>query len=1012
MDTVYKFQTTTCMGITMKFSQIKIFTCLAIVLSFCLPTTLVTANETLENTNTVESVISESTATSSTQVSFDTLKAKVEAAQNGDVITLDAGEYLFTETLTITGKEITFVANENVVFKRDPSFKGTMIRITNDAGLTLSSPNETLIVDGNSIPSNHTAIQRTGLLYTEGKLVIDGAIFQNHVGHDDSYRSPIKAKGTNAYIEFNSGKVRNNDLSGREAAYSSGGFYLEDGSRMVMNGGVIEGNQASNYYPRIDLLWSDSPGAGGILVANGANFTMNGGEIKNNKGYGGGILVGNGSPYEYDRNATTESRLKNPPLAVAVFNGGTISGNQGVGGGGISGHGNVDIRIPEDSTLLVDSNIGYQGGGIFVSDWYVDGIGLSKETSKLPIDVWNSHFAGKFVMEGGTVSNNVAHNCGGGVNISTNNATITGGHILNNRAGDQGGGIYVTTVPYVLNIQNAYFADNRASGNHISSYDGFTLAGGTGGGIWFCPTGTAQFYAENGIVTSTNTATYEGTDFWSSKKASNNEPYVINLASRTNSGAKIQWFEDKSGQRYDNGTRNELTTLEGINKETSLKSVVSEEGMRASKALSKVIVTGNRASKGGGLGSNGSVVFGTDTPLKDLEVIKVWEEGLTPKPITLEVRGRVDATDYLIETVTLTPENNFKSVVTGLPATIAGKPMEEVVYVKELNNQEFKTTVSSITKSTDSDKVSFKIKRPEFSGLGGFHNVHAEYDETTDIKIKLVVDGVATPFVQNMRIDKDTYEWKGEVNFTDIPINGSNVNVEYYTNNGEAFTQDLTEYTLKLKKNPSGDYTLQIPRLIENFNDPEKDLMTASNIKVTTSNLYKVTVTNGKTFEIRATKKWADKETTHPTTWLQLMKNGVKVTGNGITNPVQITDTMKTAVWKNISKEEADSYTVIEVDENGNPPENNTIALGKKKYEVLVEKETITAPDQGTSAEYLPFTVTNTPLKEIEVVKEWKSTAGETIPWGDKETTITLKSNIPVNHPEINTPITLNSAKN
>ena len=85
----------------------------------------------------------------------------------------------------------------------------------------------------------------------------------------------------------------------RNAAYSSGGFYLGDGAEMEMNGGMIRKNQGTTHdYPATPTgFWSDSP-----------------------------------------------------------------------------------------------------GGGIFVSDWAVDGIGLDKKIAKIPIDTWSEYYAGKLLI--------------------------------------------------------------------------------------------------------------------------------------------------------------------------------------------------------------------------------------------------------------------------------------------------------------------------------------------------------------------------------------------------------------------------------------------------------------------------------------------------------------------------------------------------------------------------------------------------------------------------------------
>lgn len=69
-------------------------------------------------------------------------------------------------------------------------------------------------------------------------------------------------------------------------------------------------------------------------------------------------------------------------------------------------------------------------------------------------------------------------------------------------------------------------------------------------------------------------------------------------------------------------------TLDGITEKIALKAIVSDEGKAAARNVAEVIVTGNSAPRGGGIGSNGSVAFGTDPVNYDkveLTVSKKWE---------------------------------------------------------------------------------------------------------------------------------------------------------------------------------------------------------------------------------------------------------------------------------------------------------------------------------------------------------------------------------------------------
>ncbi|MGF0040331.1 Cna B-type domain-containing protein [Peptoniphilaceae bacterium SGI.131] len=625
--------------------------------------------------------------------SFEKLKAAVEAAKEGEELILAPGDYIFTEAINISGKNISFKSQGPAVFKKASGYKKEFITIDDNAGLTLE---EAITMDGGNIEDSSYGKLVAGLIHSKGKLVINGGTYKNAKARGGSYKAPIIVSGSEASLTLNGGSIESNDYSGSGTAYSAGAILLDNSATMVMNGGSISGNQAGNYEPYAGLLWSDSPGAGAILVRPSTSLTVNGGEVSGNKGWGGAILVGSGSPYDYERSATSESGLKPQAKSSLILNGGLFTNNHGVGGGAISGNGNVDIHIPVGSSVEIKENKAYQGGGIFVSDWAVDGIGLEKEIAKLPIETWSNYYMGKFTMEGGLISGNFAQNCGGGVNISSNQGHLLGGQILNNEAGDQGGGVYLTTIPYTMKVENAYIAENKADGWKGTISDGIMLPGESGGGIWFCPTGSASFYAEEGVAFFDNTAGSAGDDFWSSDKVSGHG-YSVTMPDRFLGGSKALFYRDEDGNRYAEGQ--EPISIKNSTEALAVKSVVLDS-KEVVKSLSKLFIMGNSASKGGGIGSNGNIVFGRvpgqDNPLKDIEVAKTWEKGLEGREIVVELRAKDGDTDWLIESFKLNKSNDYKYVVKGLPATVNGKNIEDLVYVKELDSSLYDVEVSKI----------------------------------------------------------------------------------------------------------------------------------------------------------------------------------------------------------------------------------------------------------------------------------------------------------------------------
>lgn len=645
--------------------------------------------------------------------SFETLKQQVEEAADGAVIQVAPEKYLFTEKLMIQGKNIEFkVESGTATFCRDQNYSSTMIEIAEGAGLTL---NNGIVMDGEM-----RACERFGwggLINNLGKLVINGGVYQNDKidkQRGSDHAAPIYVQGENAILELHGGTIRHNDYSGQAAAYAAGAVMLRFGATMIMEGGTITENEASIYDPwgTGQYIWSDSPGAGGILVEQGCTLTMKGGEITKNVGYGGGVLVGAPwtLPYTESRRTKDENKFQEFKLACATFEGGTIKENEGIGGGGISGHGNVEITIPKESTLEISENKAWDGGGIAVMDWAVATFEGRKDLPQVPIETWSKHYAGKLTMAGGTVKNNEARRTGGGIYIATNEATITGGLIDGNRAGDQGGGFYLATIPYTLHMENAYVASNHATNDWgVFDSDGVTLHPKTGGGVWFCPTGTAVFNAEHGaLIMTDNEAGREAAGFFSAQKAKG-ENYSVTLAERALSGGKIEYYTD--GTEVRNGTKpSERIAVKDYTDNLAVKTVLSDGFDEAMvKKLSSLVITNNTASKGGGIGSNGNIIFGTENTIS-LTVKKIWADGTTPKPVEVEIRGKLGTDDWLIEKIQLNEKNRFTYTLNDLPATVAEKPLQDLLYVKELNADDYKVEISPIAAAEGGKTFAITVK--------------------------------------------------------------------------------------------------------------------------------------------------------------------------------------------------------------------------------------------------------------------------------------------------------------
>lgn len=435
-----------------------------------------------------------------------------------------------------------------------------------------------------------------------------------------------------------------------------------------------------------------------IRVTEGASFTMNGGSICNNSGQCGTAVYltasSNAAKARFTMNSGTlsnnESRSYTPKStptgavfvkysAEFVLNNGTITGNCAYGGA---------------------------GGGVAVMD-------------ELPREEHGT----AFTMYDGTISNNKAsgYRCdGGGIYSCSNHVSLLGGRIENNSAYD-GGGVYSegnTEIYTTLHIQNALITGNTAD---------------QGGGLWFCPTGDAKLYMQNGAVIYGNTAASAGDDFASPEVATGaGGNGGVTLPDYFPNGKVIQWFSDgflyaPAGNRGTSGqgTRynaveyaKRVTGVQNEKKGLALKSVVSD-GVSI-PAVGSLIITGNQASHGGGgIGANGGVVIGEATSLShSISVKKAWDnpghEDTQPSGVTIHLKER--DTGDIVSTAELTGENGWQYTFTDLPLspnhyTVTEQPLEgyKATYYQDADGNFIITNTYLTTPTPDVPAVTISV---------------------------------------------------------------------------------------------------------------------------------------------------------------------------------------------------------------------------------------------------------------------------------------------------------------
>lgn len=407
-----------------------------------------------------------------------------------------------------------------------------------------------------------------------------------------------------------------NGATGRSTSSDGGGGSLAgvygNSTLTIGEGAVLQNNS-------IESVGKWYPEGGGAVFANSSTVNVEGGTIRNNEAVWGGGIYG-----IYD--------------SVINMSSGTITGNRALEG--------VNATLPAD--------YGGCGGGICV-------------------------YEGSDVnLSGGTISDNFAFERGGGISMgtyygSTNNSsilTMTGGTITGNSAGSSGGGIFIQAGYSILGnngiptysiayITGGSITDNAMSGGgygnksfggggiyvngYSSSYTSFhngelyltnvevsgNSAVSQGGGYAACPVSETEINLTNGAV------------FYGNDAESARELYILaSLAYGSHSGDPVYEISPSMlgggayTWTYDDGTEVPLDRLIGVlsglhNQSLSLGNnlTADDAGVQKAVSLASVRITGNTSvTRGGGIGSNGSVFIGKSVETTEITVSKTWDD--------------------------------------------------------------------------------------------------------------------------------------------------------------------------------------------------------------------------------------------------------------------------------------------------------------------------------------------------------------------------------------------------
>ena len=541
-------------------------------------------------------------------------------------------------TLTIpAGKMIKITSDEPYTILAKKSGFSVLVNVAEGASLELSGK---VSLSGRY---NKGAIisSRGAVVLSDEAVVCDGAANTVNTG-------VIDVSGDKASLTMTGGVIEQCEL---KDAYC-GAVHAKDGAHVVMKGGVIRKNHVS--------FSADGDGnylsSTGIMLMGDAHLEMSNGSIEDNAGYQGGAVV----MYSEARNQRASFEMTGGQL---VRNRGYKLGNR-TPSGAVHVEGNAEFTLKGGK---IEDNIAYsdgKGGGVCVVDR-----GLQQGG--------RDHTA--FTMKGGSVSGNSA-SAGGGIYTYSDDVKLSAGEIKDNTARNMGGGVYSEGNEYLvystLHIENALVVDNHAKKQ--------------GGGMWFCPTGDAKVYVQNGGLIARNSADEAGDDlvFTGFKDAK----YKLTLANRAPGGGKVSWYRD-GGLFNPEGTYAETNTEiprfspDGGNGEplsftdatpnVALKSVMSEDVYNLGRGQTSLTISGNTAERGGGIGANGVVIIGKSENI-DIPIKKVWENPRIPHPNKVKVNLKNG--DTVIDSITLSESNDWKGVFSNLPAgahyTVSEDPVE------------------------------------------------------------------------------------------------------------------------------------------------------------------------------------------------------------------------------------------------------------------------------------------------------------------------------------------------
>ena len=457
--------------------------------------------------------------------------------------------------------------------------------------------------------------------------------------------------------------------------------YVDGGTLNIEEGAVLRNNKIKKI--------ENTATRGGAVYANNATVNMTGGLIEENQAtYGGGVYL-HGSTLNFSGGTikANESKLVHDTAYSQYYS----------AGGGIAAYEGSTIKMSGEAE--VSGNTAAEIGG-----------GISLGTNQ-------AGGTNHLYMTGGTIDGNTAGSAGGGLFIQggirnghQSIAEITAGKITNNTMTGKGktdkafggGGIYVNGVanPWTWQGHTYYGANGELHIKNVLITD--NTAKWQGAGMANCPISKTTIYVNDGAAIYGNHAEREGNDFfaYSNKRyGAHSGEAKYKLSKWMLGGAPFNWTTPDGKPLADDKHEGILPAGTGFFLPgNGLALNANSKGNALTEVLTKVIISGNHsATRGGGIGSNGSVTIGTDDKTTKVKVEKKWDDGdnaNNKRPSTIEVQllARIGDEEYLVETKKVSKDDNWKATFSNLP--MYSEKGEISYFVKEVGIKGYESTVT------------------------------------------------------------------------------------------------------------------------------------------------------------------------------------------------------------------------------------------------------------------------------------------------------------------------------